>query len=403
MTGSPFEGIKVLDFSWLATGPLIATYLADYGAEVIKIESSARPDPWRFFPPFKDRVFGMNRSVGFGFYNRNKYGINLNLGHPMGAEVAKRLVAWADIMIESFTPGTTEKWGLSYSDVVKVKPDIIMLSTNMQGHSGPRATAPGLGLQLSALCGFSNLTGWPDRDPQQPLAYTDLIAAIFGAASLLAALDYRRRTGKGQYLDISQYEASLQFLAPVFLDYDVNKREAVRAGNRCNYAAPHGVYQCKGEDRWCALAVFTDEEWYSLCRAMGDPLWSQDVRFSTLRNRRQHEEELNRLIEAWTINLSAEDVMSLLQSKGVAAGVVENGEDLFNDPQMKYRGHFWTFNHPEMGPYRCDEFPFRMSKTPAMAQRPVPCLGEHNDFVYTKLLGMSDKEIVKLVELGVIT
>jgi benzylsuccinate CoA-transferase BbsF subunit len=402
MSKSPFEGVKVVDFTWLAAGPLMAAYLADFGAVVVKIESVNRPDPWRFFPPFKDNEAGMNRSVGFGYYNRNKYSATLNLSDPSGLEVAKRLVAWADVVLESFTPGTMEKWELTYNDLVKVKPDIIMLSTNMQGQTGPRATIPGLGIQMAALCGFSYLTGWPDREPLQPIAYTDSVAALFGAAAIIAALDYHRRTGKGQYLDLSQFETSLQFLAPVFLDYNANGREAVRAGNRCSYAAPHGVYRCKGDDRWCAVSVFSDDEWLNLCQAMGNPKWSQDTEFSTLRGRKQHEVELDGLIEKWTTKCSAEDVMTRLQSAGVAAGVVENGEDLFNDPQMKYRGHFWTINHPEIGAYRCDAPPFRMSLTPAEARRHAPCMGEHNDYVYTKLVGMSDKEFTELVEKGVI-
>ncbi|MFC1978353.1 CaiB/BaiF CoA transferase family protein, partial [Chloroflexota bacterium] len=287
-------------------------------------------------------------------------------------------------------------------ELKKVKPDIIMLSACMQGQTGPKANHPGLGSHLTPLSGFTHITGWPDRPPQNLGIYTDFITPHFNALAILAALDYRRQTGKGQYLDVSQYEATIHLMAPLILDYVVNQRIADRMGNRYAYAAPHGAYRCRGEDRWCAIAVFTDEEWQSFCRVIGNPAWTTDPKFSTLPARKENEEELDRLVEEWTISHTPEAVMSLMQTAGVAAGVAQNAEDMMeHDPQLKHRNFFRELEHPEMGKHRVRGPAFMLSKSPYELQR-SPLLGEHNEYALKEILGMSDAEVAELVIAGVL-
>jgi len=397
-----FAGVKVVDFTWAGVGPITTKYLADYGATIIRIESRNRPCILRTTPPYKDGLPGVDRAAYFAIYSSNKYSMSVDMNHPKGVELARRLIAWADVVAESFTTGTMEKWGLGYEEVKKIKPDIIMYRTNMQGQTGPVCRLPGTGVNLVGLSGFAHLCGWPDRVPSQPYGpYTDSVAPRFGAAMLIAALDYRRRTGKGQLLDMSQFEAGINFLAPLMLDYFVNHGMASRMGNFCPYAAPHGAYRCRGQDRWCTICVSGDEEWQSFCHAIGNPEWTKDKKFSTLSGRKEHELELNHLVEGWTINHTAEEVMTLMQGNGVAAGVVQTSQDLFQDPQLEHRHHFWTLNHGEIGAFPHLGQAAVLSKTPAQPRMPSPCLGEHNEYVCKEILGMSEAEFDQLLIEGV--
>jgi len=398
----PLEGIKVVDFGWAWTIPLTARTLCDHGAEVIKIESRNRPEVHRTLGPFKDGISGLDRSGQFNQDNTGKLSIALNLAHPKGVEIAKRLVARADIVMENFAGGVIERIGLGYEELKKVKPDIIMLSSCMQGHTGSYATHPGYGYLLVALSGFSHIAGWPDREPPWLGSYTDFPAPILNSLIILAALDYRRRTGKGQYIDMSQYENGIHFLAPIVLDYVVNRRVANRMGNRSAYAAPHGAYRCRGEDKWCAIAVFTEEEWASFGKVIGNPAWTNDPKFTTLSARKVNEDQLDRLVEEWTINYSPKEVMTMMQAAGVGAGVVQTAEDLLEyDPQLKHRHFYWELDHPEAGRYRAPGPPFGLSKSPYELRR-APLLGEHNEYVLKEILSMSDEEIAELVIEGVV-
>lgn len=397
MKTSPLEGVKVADFSWIIAGPMITENLAAYGAVVVKIESSKRPDLLRVTRPFKDSKAGLNRSGFFAYYNANKYSLSLSLDHPKGLEVAKRLVLWADVVVESFAPGVMEKLGLGYEDLKSIKPDVIMLRTSNLGQTGPFARQPGLGTHLNALAGVLRLTGWPDRPPAPPqVAYTDYISSKYATTMLVAALDYRRRTGKGQLLDVSQLETVIHLMAPVILDQVVNNRESSRVGNSCPFAAPHGAFRCKGDDRWCVIAVFTDDEWESFCRVINNPPWIKNPKFATITGRKENEEELNRLTEEWTINFSAEEVMSMMQSSGVSAGVVKSPEDIYQDPQLRHRNLFQELNHKEIGSFPHLGQASTLSKTPAELLTPAPCLGEHTEFVCKELLGMSEEEFIDL-------
>jgi len=403
MQGRPFEGIKVLEFCWAGVGPFSLNYLAYYGAEVIKVETTLRPDITRTGAPYKDNIPGLERSATFAWTHPvKKYDITLNLNHPRGIEIAEKLVARADVVGESFTAGKMEKFGLGYEDLKKIRQDIIMFRTCGYGRTGPLSTQPSTGFSLTTLTGFNSMCRWPDR-PSSPVSgpYTDFIAPLFGGLALIAALDYRRRTGKGQCIDLSQHEAVINFVTPIVLDYDVNQRELVPTGNQCDHAAPHGPYRCKGDDRWCAIAVSTDEEWDIFCNVIGKPAWTKDQKFSTLLNRLKNYHELDTLVEEWTINFEAEEVMVMMQAAGVPAGVVSNTQDLFEDPQLKYYHHFHELDHPAMGKCAFYQGPgFRLSEADYDVARP-PLLGEHNEYIYTKILGISDDDYTKWMQDGV--
>jgi len=397
-----FKGIKVADFSWVSVGPRTTEYLAEYGATVVRIESTTRPDVLRTGAPYRNNKPGINSSGFYARYNANKYGVTLNLNHPKGLEVAKAFVKWADIVVESFTPGVMNRWGLSYQDLIKIKPDIIMMSTSLQGQDGPYAGSPGFGIHLTSLAGFTHLVGWPDRPPVPIFgAYTDAIAPRLQIVALVGALIYRRKTGKGQYVNVSQLECALHLLAPVVLDYEVNQRVWNRMSNRCPNAAPHGAFRCQGEDRWCTIAVSTDQEWEAFAKVLRNPDWTRSPKFATFLGRKKNEDELEKLVEEWTINFTAEEVMRRMQEAGVPAGVVATALDVYEDPQLEHRQHFTTLNHAEMGAYPHERSAAILSDSPGKLTMPAPCLGEHNHFVYTKLLGMCDEEFNQLLNEGV--
>jgi len=395
------EGIKVLDFSWQFAGPFIGAYLGDYGADVIKVESRSRLDITRVTAPFKDGITGVNRSGCFPIANNSKYSLTLNLKHPRASKIMTKLVAWADIAVENFGAGVIDRLGLGYDELKKINPDIIMLSTNIQGQTGPRSTFVGFGWNTVALTGIANLTGWPDRSPVGTLqAYPDSVVPWFGAVAILGALDYRRRTGKGQYIDVSQYETTCHFLVPQLLDYAANQKVAMRAGNQSAYAAPHGVYRCAGDDRRCAITVFNDSEWQAFCLVIGSPAWTKQQEFASIDGRKQNEDELNRLVEQWTVNHTPEEVMTVMQLAGVPAGVVKTNKEIFEDPQLGHRNFFQQVEHSEMGPIFQQAWPISLSESKTNI-RPAPALGEHNEYVATKILGLSDNEFVELLGAGV--
>ena len=400
------KGLRVLDLAWIVAGSMLTRYLADHGATVIKVESATRPDLVRTTPPYRDGKAGWNRSVYHGNFSANKLGMTLNLSHPQAREVARRLLGWAEVVVENFTPGVMDRLGLGYEQARQVNPSLIMLSISSQGQTGPHAHHPGVGLLNGALLGFFN-TGWPDREtPIFYGAYLDVLAPRLGVAALMAALDYRDRTGQGQHLDLSQLEVGVHFLAPLALDYFTSGREPRKVGNADEAAAPHNAYPCAGDnpghpgDRWCAIACFSDDQWQALAREAGHPEWAQDSRFITLEDRKRHEAELDELVASWTRTLPAYEVMERLQRAGVPAGVVADGRDLHEDPQLRSRGHFTVVEHPETGPTSYDIPGFRLSLTPGRVERPAPCLGEHTEGVLREVLGLSDQEFAELLASG---
>ena len=406
MEKRPFEGLNVIDFTWGGVGPFHCNFLAYYGATVVRVESATRPDVTRqggLGPTAESEEGLLDRSPAFALTHPvKKYGIRLNIKLPKAIEVFKRLVAWTDVFVESFTAGTVEGLGLGYDELKKIKPNIIMYRTNGMGHTGPMAGQPGLGQTWTSLTGFHGVSGWPDRS-SVPISsyYTDHLAPTFGGLALIAAIDYRRRTGKGQCIDQAQVETGLNYMGPIILDYVVNGRELELIGNKCDYAAPHGAYPCKGDDRWVAIGVFTDEEWNSFCEVIGNPAWTKDAKFSTLASRVKNSDELDRLVGEWTIDFTAEQVMTMMQDAGVSAGVVATAQDSEEDPQLKHYEFFKEIEHPYLGKLNFyHPPPFKLSK--ATAERGCPTLlGEETEYVCKEMLSMAEDEFDRLNQEGV--
>lgn len=399
------KGTKVVEFAAYAAGPTVGKHLADHGATVVHMESKSRPDGFRsHYPPYKDNIYGLNRSGLFALCNNDKLDITLNLKKaPKATELAKRIVAWADVVIENFSPGTMKRLGLDYETLRQVNPDLVMLSSSNLGQAGPHANHPGFGSQLSSLAGFTHLIGYRDGTPQMLYGpYIDYIAVAYGAVAILAALDHRDRTGEGQHIDLAQYESGLQFLIPLLLDYKANGRVRSRDGNRDPVAVPHGAYPCKGEDSWCVLSVFSDAEWQTLCTVSGDPAWAEEKRFATVTDRKDNEDELDRRLGEWTAQFTARELTVKLQTAGLRAGIVNTMSDIYTDPQLTHRDQWIELEHPEIGKMHYQRPPFILTKTPPGPSKRDPLLGEDNGYFYMEALGLTEKEYRDLVKEGVI-
>ena len=395
---SLFQGLRIADFSWVGVGPNASQQFAWHGAEVIRVESSLRPDTFRASGPLAPDREGLDRSAYWVNHNRDKLAIQLNLRAAGGPEVARRLVAQSDIVTESFTPGFMRDVGLDYESLRAIKPDLIMISMSMEGQGGPHEAFRGFGLILQATAGITGLTGWPDRPPVGTgVAYTDWFATYCAAAALLAAVDHRRRTGEGQYIDLSQLESTIYGLDAALVRFLNTGEEAERLGNRHPEHAPHGVFRCSGDDRWCAVAVTSDAAWRGLCAALGRKDWGTDADLASAPGRLARQAELEAGLSAWCESRRAEDVQNLLQSHGVAAHLVATTGDVEADPQISHRGHLWRTDHPVIGPLTYDGPAYRLSETQAAPNRAAPLLGEHNEYVYKDLLGYSDAEFADLL------
>jgi benzylsuccinate CoA-transferase BbsF subunit len=404
----PLEGVKVIQLCWAGVGVYTLNFLSHYGATTIRVETSTYPDPVRVFEPYAPTYkpgepIGLERSVFYSItHTAPELGMVLNLKQPEAIEVFKKLVAWADVVGEGFPAGVMDKIGLDYEGLRKVKPDIIMMRTCGYGHTGPMAAQPGFGSIMTAVTMMDTFTGWPDRRPLAPTTYyTDQFVPMFAALAILAALDYRRRTGQGQYIDHSQMEAGLNCVTPLILDYEVNGRKPSLKGNKSDYAAPHGIYRCKGEDRWVAIAVMNDREWQAFKKILGNPSWAADTRYDAVEGRLKDSDELDRQVEAWTIDQTPERVMAILQGAGIGAGVVSNSRDMDNDLQLNYYNFYRELEHPFMGKlHYYHPAALKLSRAETAVQRPV-LLGEHTDYVCSQILGMSRKEIDDLRAKGV--
>jgi benzylsuccinate CoA-transferase BbsF subunit len=399
----PLSGVKVIDFGWAIAGSMVGKYLADHGATVIRIESSKNLDATR-----NSRLVAISSRNNpddkpwFTHVNTSKLSLSLNLKNPGSRKILDRLIKWADVVNENFTPGTMAKLGLDYEHLKIINPSIIMVSGSVYGQTGPLSHAWGVDGTGAALSGYLSLTGWPDRSPVGPhVPFGDVVLPISNATAVVAALDYRRRTGKGQYIDGSMFDACVHQITPALLDLQVNGHLQARDGNRIAYAAPHGVFPCSGDDRWCAIAVFTDAEWKSLCDVMGSPDLTSDNRFSSLQMRKKNEDELEKLITLWTMSRDAFDIMFSLQAAGITAGAVQTMEDIADhDPQLKERGFLIPIKHPVLGVFGHPVPPFKLSKTAARVGT-SPCMGEHNEYICTKILNIPDHEFVDLIQQGV--
>ena len=387
--GKVFEGIRIADFAWVGVGPLVSKYLADHGAEVIRIESSVRPEPLRRAPPFVNDEPGLDNSGYYADFNSSKQCASLNLQHPDGVKIAKRIVEHCDIVTESFTPKAMRAWGMTYEDLCEVRPDLIMISMPMYGLTGPWSMWQGYGHVLQAAAGISHLTAYPGEEPiGTGVAYTDFLVPHFAASALLAALDHRQRTGEGQNIDFGQMEAAIHATETMVLDYTVNGREQSALGAGHPEHEVYGTWQCAArgddDDRWIAITVTNAAELAALAAVAGQSSWtSMDA------------EALDGEIAGWARGQQAEELMERLQHAGVPAGVVQTPEDLRSDPQLAHRGHYWMLDHPTMGHRAYDGPSFRLSETPAELTKAAPLLGEDNEYVYKEIVGMSDEEYVE--------
>ena len=399
--GRPLEGVRVLDFMWALAGPLATRTLADYGATVIRIESSRRLDVCRTIAPFLRGEVGTETAAVFHSANLGKRMLTLDPSHPDGRKLVLDLVRWADVVCESFTPRAMRKLGFDYETLRPVRPDLIMLSTCLMGQTGPLASFAGYGNLAAALAGFFDLAGWPDRPPAGPFgAYTDYIAPRFNAAAILAALEHRRRTGEGQHIDLAQAEAALHFLSPAVLDYTVNGVVATRAGNRDAELSPHGVYPCVGADRWVAIAARDERDWRALCEALGAPQLAAEPRFASAASRLAHADELDARLATLTAPLEMEEIERRLHAAGVPASGVYNSPELACDPQLAQRGHIVGLPHPTEGRTFVEASRFRLSRTPARVEGQAPCFGDSTMWVLESVLGYEDERIAELAISG---
>ena len=396
----PLDGIRVADFSWFGAGPIAGQTLANFGAEVIRVESESHMDGLRNTMPVPPDKEGPNVSGYYNNFNASKLSFTLNMGRPEARDVALELLSTCDVMLENYTPRIVEKWGLTYQDVVGVRPDIIYANMPMQGTWGPHRDFLGFGGVLAPLTGYSYLVGWPDRTPAgMGTNYPDyVINPGHAVVAIMAALRHRDRTGQGQLIELAQLESTVSGLGTYLLDYSINGRVGERNGNRCEYAAPHGAFACEGTDQWCVIAVFDDQQWAALKRCMGEPEWAHTSEFSTLLGRKRNDDELEELISGWTSTITAEAIADLLQDQGVPAGIVQSAEDVLDrDQHVKARDFYVYLDHPEAGRTAYDGPHFRLNETPGVLRSPAPLLGQHNEYVLHDLLAVGDDRTTELL------
>jgi benzylsuccinate CoA-transferase BbsF subunit len=407
-------GLRVLDFCWIGAGALVTQTLALHGAEVIKIESRARPDNLRVAPPVRPGTSGLDASGYFASRNASKKSFALNMSHPAAVSVARRLARASSVVTSNFRPGVMERWGLSYQELSAGQPDLIYLTMPMQGATGPHSRYAGFGSTIAALSGLVAPSGLPGRVPVGTgTHYPDHVPNPGHAlVALLAALVHRNRTGRGGRIELSQFESTTGLLGPAVLRYSVTGNQPSARGNRVPWAAPHGVYPCLGDDTWIAISAGTEAQWAALSGVLarsepggdgepGEDL-AADPRFAGLDSRREHEDALDGLVGARTARWDRWELMGRLQAAGVPASVVETTGDVFDDPVLAARRYWRVLEHPVMGPVRNASAPHRWNGQPVSPASPAPLLGQHTEEISTDLLGLSADEYRRLVADGVL-
>jgi benzylsuccinate CoA-transferase BbsF subunit len=397
----PLRGIRVLDFGWVAAGPSATKILADMGAEVIKVESRKRPDTTRFTPDNIER--SPETDPAFHSLNRNKLGITVDMAKPEASGLLRTLAGKCDIVLENFFPGVMKKFGLDYESLCRINPAIIMVSMPGLGNWGPQAETPAYAPGLAALSGLESMVGYKGERAlglQQP--YSDYNAGTNSAFAALAALIHRKRTGEGQYIEVAQIEALVACIGEAILDYQVTGKIPGLEGNRHGQMAPHNNYLCQGDDKWVSIAVRTEDEWRKIVKVMADEPRLRDKRFAGLEGRLRHEEVLDGIISSWTIGRTAEEITRELQQAGVAAFPCMDIGDCFVDPHYQEREVFIPIEHPVSGDEFIANLSWKMSETNGEVYRPAPLLGQHNQYVFGDILGLSQEEIARLEEKEVI-
>ena len=408
----PLEGIRIADCTQAWAGPHGVQLLADLGAEVIKVEppyGAMRGDKKATSGVYPDGNPGerpWNRMCIFNVLNRNRLSVSLDLTKEEGKRLFKELVKVSDIVIDNYSAGVMDRLGIGYEELKKVKPDIIVASINGYGPSGPWAHYHSFGVVQEPMCGYMALTGYVgDETPYRSgVDHIDPVTGTHTAGALMAALLQRDKTGEGQQINVSMMESALNFIGPAILDYTINGRMLEHKGNRHTQdaMAPHGCYRCKGDDEWIAIAVGSDEEWEAFCQAIGNPSWTKEERFRYLYSRLQNQDDLDKYVEGWTIERDKYEAMHTLQNAGVAAGAVLDIAELFSEPHLKERGFWQTVEHPEAGTMNIIGQRYQMSGIPTPALKPSPLFGQHTDYVFKELLGMSDEAVDKAIEESVI-
>jgi len=387
-------GLRVLDFTRVLAGPYATRILGDFGAEVIKVQSKKTA-----------KGAELNGEPYFNTWNRNKRSITLDMAFPEAREIALKLTALSDVVVENFSPRVMWNWGLAFDRLKEVKPDLIMLSISGFGQTGPWKDYVSFGPTIQSLGGLTYLTSHTKDDPMGPgFSYGDVIAGLFGAFAALAALEFRDRTGQGQYIDLSAYEAMCTLMGPSLMDVWRNYRDILPSGNHAHHlqCAPYGCYRCNGEGGWCVIAVTDEREWESLCKVTGKPHLTRDKRFSSGSKRKAHTRELDGIIGRWAIVHTPEKAAELLQEAGVPAGVVQNAEELARDPQLLLRESFVSLDHPVLGNSVTDNSPIHSEGDLKCRWKAAPLLGEHNRYVFLELLGLDEDELSSFIERGVI-
>ncbi len=404
MSRPPLDGIRVVDFCWAWAGPYGALQLAHLGADVIRIESAKRLCPSRLIPPWPDNESGVNRAGYFNQYNQGKRSLTLDLKAPEAIDIAKTLVSKSDIVMNNFASGVMEKLGVGYDVLRHIKPDIIMVSLPGYGTSGPEKDFVSYGPPQVAQSGLSALTGYVGGPPMMAgFSYGDPNGGVHATFAVMSALLHREKTGQGQYIDLSQWEAAIMLLPEAVMDYSMNGTQPERMGNRDPHMAPHGVFRSKGDDRWVSLSVRDEAEWQRLCEVMGQPALSADARFASLAARKENEAALEEIVTAWTQEISAAEATQNLQQVGIPAYPALDALDMVNSPHVGARDYFVELEHPEVGTRRHMGIPWTMSRTPCEIRRPAPCLGQDTDAVLTDIVGLSQDEIATLREKDILT
>ena len=394
----PLDGIRVLDFGQMWAGPHVTEWLSVAGAEVIKIETSLRIDFMRNVGiantvPIKERT--PNHGSAFASLNYGKKSLTLNMNTQQARDIFKRLVKISDVVAENFGGAILDRWGVGYADLKEIKPDIILYQGSGYGRTGPFVERPAYAEIVEAFDGSSYLNGYPGGEPNTVgvAPWMDAGQAMHGAFAILSALYHREQTGEGQQIDGAMIEGSANFLGEAMMDAIMNDRVGQRMGNRDSVMAPHGVYRCKGDYGWVAIAVSNDAEWRAMCKAMGNPDWTDRPEFSDQNSRWNNQDELDTHIQAWTKERDAYQITDLLQQAGVMAGPSLGPKELVDDPQLKHRGFFVENDHPVIGRIQYAGLAFNLSNAPKGNYGPSPLLGEHNYYVLSQLLGFSQAEI----------
>ena len=391
----PLRGLRVINFGWVWAAPVLGHTFGDMGAEVIKVETQRRPDLIRQLPHTYNNT--PNESLYSHSIFRDQLGITLDMATAQGAALARELVVTADVVVENFSPGVMGRYGLDYASLRRLRPDVVMISLSAAGQSGPQANIATYGSIIASLAGLHALQGYAgaEKPSRYGTSMTDPVVGMMGAFAVLAALRHRNRTGKGQYIDLSQWEGSATLLGGPMMDFLFNGRTQAPRGNRDEAMAPHGCYPSKGDDRWVTIAVESEAQWQALCQEMGQPELARDARFATLLGRHQRHDALDGIIGAWTSSMTNMEATRILQARGIAAFPSLSDVELYEDPHFKERGDWVEVQH-RLGPEWIYGMPWKLSETPGGVQRAAPVMGQDNSYVFRELLGLADDQVARL-------